>query len=80
MPLPLHYLLLEAEKKLTQHSRHLRLVGLPLWTVLGCLIQSLEDLEALEHITGLTLDRGAKEPLSLLAECLQFIIGVQQKV
>lgn len=80
VPLPLHYLLLEAEKKLTQHSRHLRLVGLPLWAVFGCLIQSLEDLEALEHISGLTLDRGVKEPLSLLAECLQFIIGVQQKV
>lgn len=80
VPLPLHYLFLEAEKKLTQHSRHLRLVGLPLSAVLGCLIQGLEDLETLEYISGLTLDRGAKEPLSLLAECLQFSIGVQQKV
>lgn len=80
VPLPLRYLFLKTEKKLTQHSRHLRLVGLPLWAMLGCLIQSLEDLEALEQISGLTLDRGAKEPLSLLAECLRFIIGVQQKV
>lgn len=47
---------------------------------MGSLIQSLEDLEALEQISGLALERGAKEPLSLLAECLQSIIGVQQKV
>lgn len=80
MPLPLHYLFLAAEKKLPQQSRRLRSVGLPLWALLGCLIQSLEDLEALEQISGLSLDRGAKEPLSLLAECLQSIIGVQQKV
>lgn len=80
VPLPLHRLFLEAEKKIAQHSRHLRLVGLPLWAMLGCLIESLEDLEALEQISGLTLDRGAKEPLSLLAECLLFVIGVPQKV
>ncbi|TNM89764.1 hypothetical protein fugu_003998 [Takifugu bimaculatus] len=79
VPLPLHYLFKEAEKKHAQHSRHLRLVGLPLWVLMGSLIQSLEDLEALEQISGLTLERGAKEPLSLLAECLQFIIGIQQK-
>lgn len=80
VPLPLHYLFLEAEKKLTQHSRHLRLVGLPLWVLFGCLVQSLDDLEVLKQISGVTLDRGTKEPLSLLAECLQFITGLQQKV
>lgn len=80
VPLPLHYLFKEAEKKHAQHSRHLRLVGLPLWVLMGCLIHRLEDLEALEQISGLTLERGAKEPLSLLAECLQFVIGIQQKV
>lgn len=80
LPLPLHYLFLQAEKKLTQHSRHLHLVGLPSWALLRCLIQSLEDLEALGQISGLTLERGAKEPLALLAECLQFLVGIQQKV
>lgn len=80
VPLPLHLLLEEAEKKHARHSRHLRSVGLPLRVLMGSLIQSLEDLEALEQISGLALERGAKEPLSLLAECLQFIIGIQQKV
>lgn len=80
VPLPLLHLFKEAEKKHAQHSRHLRLVGLPLWVLMGSLIHSLEDLGALEQISGLTLEPGAKEPLSLLAECLQFIIGIQQKV
>lgn len=69
-----------AEKQLSQHSRQLRLVGLLLWALLNCLIQGLEDPNTLEQISGLTLDRGAKEPLSLLAECLQAAMGIQQKV
>lgn len=80
VPLPIRYLFLVAEKQLSQHSRQLRLVGLSLWALLGCLIQGLEDLDTLEQISGLTLDRGAKEPMSLLAECLQAAMGIQQKV
>lgn len=80
MPPAVRYLFLLAEKQLSQHSRQLRLVGLPVWTLLGCLIQGLEDLDALEQTSGLTLDRGAKETLSLLAECLQAAVGIQQKV
>lgn len=80
VPLPIRYLFLVAEKQLSQHSRQLHLVGLSLWALLGCLIQGLEDLDTLEQISGLTLDQGAKEPLSLLAECLQAAMGIQQKV
>lgn len=80
VPLSIRYLFLVAEKQLSQHSRQLRLVGLSVWFLLGCLIQGLEDLDTLEQICGLTLDRGAKEPLSLLAECLQAAVGIQQKV
>ncbi|XP_058493319.1 uncharacterized protein KIAA0825 homolog isoform X1 [Solea solea] len=79
VPLPVRFLLQEAEKHLAQHSRQLRLVGLPLWALLGCLIQSLEEADTLERISGLTLDRGAKDRLSLLAECLQAAMGIQQK-
>ncbi|XP_068166726.1 uncharacterized protein KIAA0825 homolog isoform X2 [Antennarius striatus] len=79
IPLPVRYLFFMAEKQLSQHSRQLRLMGLLLWALLGCLIQSLEDPEALEQISGLTLDMGAKEPLSLLAECLQAVMGIHQK-
>lgn len=55
-------------------------MGLLLWALLGCLVQGLEDPETLEQISGLALDRGAKEPLALLAECLQATMGIQQKV
>nr|XP_046243006.1 uncharacterized protein KIAA0825 homolog isoform X2 [Scatophagus argus] len=79
VPLSIRYLFLVAEKQLSQHSRQLRLVGLLLWALLGCLIQGLEDPHTLEQINGLALDRGAKEPLSLLADCLQAAMGIQQK-
>lgn len=78
VPLPIRYLFLVAEKQLSQHSRQLRILGLLLWALLGCLIQGLEDPHTL--IRGLVLDREAKESLSLLAECLQAAMGIQQKV
>ena len=80
VPLPIRYLFQVAEKQLSQHSRQLRLVGLLLWAMLACLIQGLENPHTLEQISGLVLDRGAKEPLSLLAECLPAAMGIQQKV
>ncbi|XP_074526836.1 uncharacterized protein KIAA0825 homolog isoform X2 [Halichoeres trimaculatus] len=79
VPLPIRFLFQVAEKHLSQHARQLRLVGLLLWALLGCLIQALEDPHTLETISDVELDRGAKEPLSLLAECLQAAIGIQQK-
>ncbi|XP_059192899.1 uncharacterized protein KIAA0825 homolog [Centropristis striata] len=79
MPLSIRFLFHVAEKHLSQHARQLRLMGLLLWALLGCLIQGLEDPDALEQISGLALDHGAKESLSLLAECLQATMGIQQK-
>ncbi|KAM7018093.1 uncharacterized protein KIAA0825 homolog [Tautogolabrus adspersus] len=79
IPLPIRFLFQVAEKHLSQHARQLRSVGLLLWALLGCLIQGLEDPHTLEQISGVELDRGAKDTLSLLAECLQAVIGIQQK-
>eukprot|EP00064_Thunnus_orientalis_P007290 superscaffoldBa00000798_g7310 len=79
LPLPIRYLFQVAEKHLSQHSRQLRLVGLLLWALLNCLIQGLEDPDTIEQISGLALDRGAKDRLALLAECLQASMGIQQK-
>ncbi|KAK1893063.1 putative protein KIAA0825 [Dissostichus eleginoides] len=62
IPLPIRYLFQVAEKHLSQHARQLRLMGLLLWALLGCLIQGLEDPDTLEEISGLALTRGAKEP------------------
>uniref|UniRef100_A0AAQ4QR00 KIAA0825 n=1 Tax=Gasterosteus aculeatus aculeatus TaxID=481459 RepID=A0AAQ4QR00_GASAC len=79
VPLPVRFLFQVAEKHLSQHAGQLRLMGLLLWALLGCLIQGLEDSDTLEQISGLALDRGAREPLYLLAECLQATMGIQQK-
>ncbi|KAM4577001.1 uncharacterized protein KIAA0825 homolog isoform 1-T1 [Odontesthes bonariensis] len=79
LPLSIRFLFQVAEKHLSQHSRQLRSVGLLLWALLGCLIQGLEDPDTLEQISGLVLDRGAKDRLSLLAECLQAFMSIQQK-
>ncbi|XP_035496073.2 uncharacterized protein KIAA0825 homolog isoform X5 [Scophthalmus maximus] len=79
VPLPIRFLFHVAEKHLSQHARQLRWVGLLLWALLGCLIRGLEDPDTLEHISDLTLDRGAKDRLSLLAECLQAAMGIEQK-
>nr|XP_020450251.1 uncharacterized protein KIAA0825 homolog [Monopterus albus] len=79
VPLPVRFLFQEAEVHLSQHSLQLHLVGLLLWAILGYLIQGLEDVDTLEQISGLALDRGAKDRLSLLAECLQASIGIQHK-
>ncbi|XP_071338749.1 uncharacterized protein KIAA0825 homolog isoform X2 [Trachinotus anak] len=79
LPLPIRFLFQVADKHLSQHARQLRLVGLLLWVLLGCLIRGLEDPDTLEQISGVALDRGAKDFLSLLAECLQAAMGIQQK-
>ncbi|KAL6114369.1 kiaa0825 [Pungitius sinensis] len=79
VPLPIRFLFHVAEKRLSQQARQLRSTGLLLWAMLSCLIQGLEDSDTLEQISGLPLDRGAREPLYLLAECLQATMGIQQK-
>uniref|UniRef100_A0A1A7Y376 KIAA0825 n=1 Tax=Iconisemion striatum TaxID=60296 RepID=A0A1A7Y376_9TELE len=79
MPVPIRFLFQEAEKHLSQHSRQLRPMGLLLWALLGCLIQGLEDPNTHEQLSGLALDGGAKECLSLIGECLQAAMNIQQK-
>uniref|UniRef100_A0A3B5MMB4 Uncharacterized protein n=1 Tax=Xiphophorus couchianus TaxID=32473 RepID=A0A3B5MMB4_9TELE len=79
LPLPIRFVFQMAEKHLSQHARQLRSMGLLLWALLGFLIQSLEDLDALEEISGLALDCRAKEYLSLLRECLQAAMSIQHK-
>ncbi|KAM6930280.1 uncharacterized protein KIAA0825 homolog [Xenentodon cancila] len=79
LPLPIRFLFQVAEKHLSQYSRQLRSVGLLLWALLGCLIQGLDNPDTLEQISGLALNCGAKDRLSLLAECLQAAMSIQQK-
>nr|XP_057927899.1 uncharacterized protein KIAA0825 homolog isoform X2 [Doryrhamphus excisus] len=79
LPLPIRYLFQVAEKHLSQHARQLRSVGLLLWSLFNCLIHGLGDLHSLEKISGLVLNCQAKDHLTLLAECLQASVGIQQK-
>uniref|UniRef100_A0A3P9ND18 Uncharacterized protein n=1 Tax=Poecilia reticulata TaxID=8081 RepID=A0A3P9ND18_POERE len=79
LPLPIRFLFQMAEKHLSHHARQLRSMGLLLWALLGCLIQGLEDPDALEEISGLALDCRAKDYLSLLRECLAIYDNVLQQ-
>ncbi|XP_055080288.1 uncharacterized protein KIAA0825 homolog isoform X2 [Periophthalmus magnuspinnatus] len=79
LPLPIWLLFHEAEKHLSQYAQSLRSAGLLIWALLGCLIQSIEEPETLEQITGLAQNQQAIESLSLLAESLKAAIGVPHK-
>ncbi|XP_076145168.1 uncharacterized protein KIAA0825 homolog [Alosa pseudoharengus] len=79
LPLPVRFLFVVAEKRLPQHARPLRPTGLLVWALLGRLCRRLEDGEALERLAGRPLDRGAKERLALLSECLQASVGQQPR-
>ncbi|RVE68322.1 hypothetical protein OJAV_G00090880 [Oryzias javanicus] len=79
LPLSVRFLFQVAEKHLSQHARQLRSVGLLLWALLGCLIQDLDTPDTSEQLSGLGLNTEAKDCLSLLAECLQAVMSIQQK-
>ncbi|XP_028312858.1 uncharacterized protein KIAA0825 homolog isoform X3 [Gouania willdenowi] len=79
VPLSVRFLFHVAEKHLSHHARQLRFTGLFLWGLLSCLVLNLEDPDTIEKISGVTLDSRAKDCLSLLAECLQAAISIQQK-
>ncbi|XP_054629788.1 uncharacterized protein KIAA0825 homolog isoform X2 [Dunckerocampus dactyliophorus] len=79
LPLPIRYLFQVAEKHLSQHARQLRSIGLLLWSLFNCLIHGLGDVHSLQEISGLVLNCQAKDHLTLLAECLQASMGIQQK-
>ncbi|KAK7164992.1 hypothetical protein R3I94_003391 [Phoxinus phoxinus] len=80
LPLPVRFLFTVAEKRLSQHARQLRSTGLLLWVLLVCLCQDLESGDTLELLSGLPLERWAKDRLSLLSECLQVSLGQQKGV
>uniref|UniRef100_A0A9J8CNF2 KIAA0825 n=1 Tax=Cyprinus carpio carpio TaxID=630221 RepID=A0A9J8CNF2_CYPCA len=80
LPLPVRFLFTVAEKRLSQDARQLRSTGLLLWVLLVSLCQDLENGDTLERLSGQPLERGAKDRLSLLSECLQVSLGQQKGV
>ncbi|KAJ3603760.1 hypothetical protein NHX12_028501 [Muraenolepis orangiensis] len=79
LALPVRFLFHAAERRLPQRAQQLRSTGLLLRALLGCLVQGLEDPDTAEQVSGVALNRGAKDCLGLLAECLQATMGIQHK-
>ncbi|KAK7933136.1 hypothetical protein WMY93_004032 [Mugilogobius chulae] len=80
VPFPIWLLFHEAEKHLLQFTQQLQSTGLLIWALLNCLIQTMEEPDTLEHITGLALNQQAVECFSLLAEAIKAAIGVLNKL
>ncbi len=79
LPLPVRFLFTVAEKRLSQHARELKSTGLLLWVILSASVRS-RKWDTLELLSGQPLERGAKDRLSLLSECLQVSLGQQKGV
>ncbi|XP_043096745.1 uncharacterized protein KIAA0825 homolog isoform X2 [Puntigrus tetrazona] len=80
LPLPVRFLFTVAEKKLSQHARQLRSTGLLLWVILVSLCQDLENGDNLELLSGRPMERGAKDRLCLLSECLLVSLGQEKGI
>ncbi|XP_060762922.1 uncharacterized protein KIAA0825 homolog [Neoarius graeffei] len=78
IPMPVRFLFHTAEKQQCQSSRQLRPTGLLIRVLLGFLCQSLENGETLELVSTEPLERGVKERLALLSECLQVSLGLEK--
>uniref|UniRef100_A0A4W3JEI7 Uncharacterized protein n=1 Tax=Callorhinchus milii TaxID=7868 RepID=A0A4W3JEI7_CALMI len=78
LPLPIKFLFNLVEKKLNKNNPDLRQTCL-LWCFIMIVCQILEDGNAIEFLTSITIDRWSKEKLSLLSECLQTIMGQQKR-
>ncbi|XP_026787076.3 uncharacterized protein KIAA0825 homolog isoform X1 [Pangasianodon hypophthalmus] len=78
IPLPVRFLFHMAEKHQCQSTRQLRPTGLLIRALLGSLCQDLENGETLELVSTEPLERGVKERLALLSECLEVSLGLEK--
>ncbi|XP_058231561.1 uncharacterized protein KIAA0825 homolog isoform X1 [Hemibagrus wyckioides] len=78
IPLPVRFLFHTAEKHQCQSSRQLRPTGLLIRALLSFLCQGLENGETLELVSTEPLERGVKEHLAQLSECLQVSLGLEK--
>ncbi|XP_053509961.1 uncharacterized protein KIAA0825 homolog isoform X2 [Ictalurus furcatus] len=78
VPLPARFLFHMAEKYKCQSTRQLRPTGLLIRALISFLCQGLENGETLELVSTEPLERGVKERLALLSECLQVILGLEK--
>ncbi|KAK3514600.1 hypothetical protein QTP70_021512, partial [Hemibagrus guttatus] len=78
IPLPVRFLFHMAEKHQCQSSRQQRPMGLLIRALLSFLCQGLENGETLELVSTEPLERGVKEHLAQLSECLQVSLGLEK--
>lgn len=78
IPMPVRFLFHMAEKHQCRSTRQLKPAGLLIRVLLGFLCQSLENGETLELVSTEPLERGVKERLALLSECLQVSLGMEK--
>ncbi|XP_038661190.1 uncharacterized protein KIAA0825 homolog isoform X2 [Scyliorhinus canicula] len=77
LPSTIKYLFNLAETKLQNNIPELRKSCLLCYVMTIC--QTLEDGNAIELLTSVTIDRWSKDKLGLLSECLQTIMGKQKE-
>ncbi|XP_053337654.1 uncharacterized protein KIAA0825 homolog isoform X1 [Clarias gariepinus] len=78
IPLPVRFLFHMAEKHQGQSTRQTGRLGLLIQALLSLLCQGLENGETLEMVSTEPLERGVKERLALLSECLQVSLGLEK--
>ncbi|XP_067885800.1 uncharacterized protein KIAA0825 homolog isoform X3 [Heterodontus francisci] len=77
LPSTIKHLFNLAEKKVHNNIPELRKSCILCYVMIIC--QMLEDGNAVEFLTSVTIDRWSKDKLSLLSECLQSIMGQQKE-
>ncbi|XP_060692716.1 uncharacterized protein KIAA0825 homolog isoform X2 [Hemiscyllium ocellatum] len=77
LPCTIKYLFNLAGKKLHNNNPELRRSCLLCYVTIIC--QTLEDGNAIELLTSVTIDKWIKDKLSLLSDCLQSIMGQQKE-
>ncbi|KAF5904754.1 uncharacterized protein DAT39_005476, partial [Clarias magur] len=78
IPLPVRFLFHMAEKHQCQSSIQTGRMGLLIQALLSLLCQGLENGETLEMVSTEPLERGVKERLALLSECLRVNMGLEK--
>ncbi|XP_062925345.1 uncharacterized protein KIAA0825 homolog isoform X2 [Mobula hypostoma] len=77
LPSTIKYLFTLAQRKFPSNIPELRNSSL-LWHVITVICRTLEDGNAMELLSGVTIDRWTKEKLVLMSDCLLSVVGQQK--
>ncbi|KAG3266360.1 hypothetical protein H1C71_002843 [Ictidomys tridecemlineatus] len=77
LPPPIKYFFFLSERKMSKNFVELKIAGLLVWNLIVLIRRIFKDGNAVELLTGASLDRWSKEKLGLICECLGSIIGEQ---